>query len=219
MVSIIKPTNLPVLLTKNISLKCGTWFGGAKRKRQHELPAAINERHGNKRLRSGIVSSIYHSSSYQIDVERLGEPEEEIEDETGDDLSVFKNILVHKPRIQTQESSDLRDHMYTREKYDLRSLAQSMQNTLGICFQPVMESLKTQFGSRYHPNSLFASEFIDWLRNTFPNINSQAKAVELGNELMEDGLYRHVRALQLLGNGYKCLQYSRGLHGITVTQV
>ena len=76
--------------------------------------------------------------------------------------------------------------LYERANLDLASLAQTIQSDRGI------KLMDRRWHWRLHYNCFIGFEFTTWLLNNFKDVDSREEAVELGNELMESGLFQHV---------------------------
>ena len=176
-------------LSNSGSLECGTWFGGAKRKRKYELATILDEDTRNQPPKKRRLSDTTRRSSARPDVERSKETEEETEDEVEDDLSVFKNILFDQSRLQTSGSPVLQNQKYTKNHYDLVSLAQSVQSSAIFSKGPS--------GSRHLFGIFLGKNFVTWLIDHFLDLHSRDEAVKFGNELLENGLFRNIEQARL----------------------
>ena len=92
------------------------------------------------------------------------------------------NDVFNSKLVQLLPDSDL----FERLKLDLNSLAQAVQSERGITM------LDRRWHWRLHYNCFIGFELTTWLLNNFKDIDSREEAVELGRELMEQGLFQHV---------------------------
>ncbi|KAL9120248.1 MAG: hypothetical protein Q9187_003197 [Circinaria calcarea] len=76
--------------------------------------------------------------------------------------------------------------LYERTNLNLASLAQAIQSDRGV------KLMDRRWHWRLHYNCFIGIEFTTWLLNNFKDVDSREEAVELGNELMESGLFQHV---------------------------
>ena len=76
--------------------------------------------------------------------------------------------------------------LYQRSTLNLASLAQTIQSERGISM------VDRRWHWRLHYSCFIGFELTTWLLQNFRDIESREEAVELGNELMDHGLFQHV---------------------------
>ena len=76
--------------------------------------------------------------------------------------------------------------LFDKSNLNLDSLAKAVQGDRGC----KLKDRRWHF--RLHYNCFIGFEFTTWLLNNFRGIESRDEAVELGNELMQEGLFQHV---------------------------
>ncbi|MCJ1341804.1 vacuolar membrane-associated protein iml1 [Bachmanniomyces sp. S44760] len=97
---------------------------------------------------------------------------------------------VAKP-LQLLPDSDL----FERGNLNLQSLAPIIQGERGV------RSVDRRWHWRLHQSSFIGFELVTWLLNNFRDVDTRAEAVELGNELMNAGLFEHVEKRHELRDG------------------
>ena len=80
----------------------------------------------------------------------------------------------------------LEDEPHHSQHYDLQKVAQDLQGDRGI------RMLDRRWHLRLHYNCFVGSDLTSWLLKNFTDIETRHQAVELGNRLMEEGLFHHV---------------------------
>ncbi|MCJ1250296.1 vacuolar membrane-associated protein iml1 [Trapelia coarctata] len=78
------------------------------------------------------------------------------------------------------------NELLEREDLNLPSLASTIQGDRGI------KMMDRRWHWRLHYNCFIGMELTTWLLNNFKDIESRDEAVDLGNELMKQGLFQHV---------------------------
>ncbi|MCJ1356657.1 MAG: vacuolar membrane-associated protein iml1 [Icmadophila ericetorum] len=73
-----------------------------------------------------------------------------------------------------------------RDNLNLTTLAQTIQSERGV------KLMDRRWHLRLHYNCFIGMELTTWLLNNFKDIDSREEAVQLGNELMKEGLFQHV---------------------------
>ena len=76
--------------------------------------------------------------------------------------------------------------LYQRSNLNLASLAQTIQSERGISM------VDRRWHWRLHYSCFIGFELTTWLLQNFRDVESREEAVELGNELMDYGLFQHV---------------------------
>ena len=78
------------------------------------------------------------------------------------------------------------NELLERENLNLASLAGTIQGDRGV------KMMDRRWHWRLHYNCFIGMELTTWLLNNFKDIESREEAVDLGNELMKQGLFQHV---------------------------
>lgn len=103
---------------------------------------------------------------------------------TGPDNSI---LAEGEPQpVVTRIFSD--SELYHTSNIDLHKLAQDLQSEKGI---PMLDR---RWHWRLHYNCFVGSDLTTWLLENFSNIETREEAVDLGNELMREGLFKHVQS-------------------------
>ncbi|KAJ4332147.1 vacuolar membrane-associated protein iml1 [Ascochyta clinopodiicola] len=76
---------------------------------------------------------------------------------------------------------------YHSSNLDLKKLAEDLQGERGI---PMLDR---RWHWKLHYNCFLGFDLTNWLLNNFKDIDSRESAVDLGNQLMERGLFQHVQ--------------------------
>ena len=84
--------------------------------------------------------------------------------------------------VQLLPESDL----YQRSNLNIASLAETIQTDKGV------RMLDRRWHWRLHYNCFIGFELTTWLLQNFRDVDTRDEAVELGNELMENGMFQHV---------------------------
>lgn len=84
--------------------------------------------------------------------------------------------------VQLLPESDL----YQRSNLNLSSLAQVIQSEKGVRMQD------RRWHWRLHYNCFIGFELTTWMLQNFKDVETREEAVDLGNELLENGLFQHV---------------------------
>lgn len=100
---------------------------------------------------------------------------------TAEKDSLDEDVSAGKP-VQLLPESEL----FQRSTLNLQMLAQTIQGEKGIRMMDRRWHLKLHF------NCFIGSELTYWLLQNFRDVDSQEEAVELGNHLMQNGLFQHV---------------------------
>lgn len=98
------------------------------------------------------------------------------------DSPLLQNEGVDGNPAQLLPDNELLD----RENLNLASLASLIQGERGV------KMMDRRWHLRLHYNCFIGMELTSWLLNNFADIESRDEAVDLGNELMEQGLFQHV---------------------------
>jgi hypothetical protein len=100
----------------------------------------------------------------------------------GPDFALFSEADSELP---TALFSDL--EKYQRSNMDLRKLADDLQGEKGI------KMLDRRWHWKLHYTCFLGFDLVNWLLSNFKDIETRDEAVELGNELMNKGLFLHVQ--------------------------
>ena len=73
-----------------------------------------------------------------------------------------------------------------RDNLNLATLAQTIQSERGV------KLMDRRWHLRLHYNCFIGMELTTWLLNNFKDVDSREEAVQLGNDLMKEGLFQHV---------------------------
>ena len=84
--------------------------------------------------------------------------------------------------VQLLPESDL----YQRSNLSIASLAETIQSEKGV------RMLDRRWHLRLHYNCFIGFELTSWLLQNFRDVDTRDEAVELGNELMQSGMFQHV---------------------------
>ena len=76
--------------------------------------------------------------------------------------------------------------LFERANLNIAALASSIQGERGI------KMMDRRWHWRLHYNCFIGMELTTWLLNNFKDIDTREEAIELGSELMKDGLFQHV---------------------------
>lgn len=76
--------------------------------------------------------------------------------------------------------------LFQRSNLNLSSLAQTIQGEKGV------RMMDRRWHWRLHYNCFIGFEFTSWLLQNFRDVDTRDEAVELGNDLMKNGLFQHV---------------------------
>ena len=77
--------------------------------------------------------------------------------------------------------------LFSRNDINLTTFAQTLQGEKGISMRD------RRWHLRLHHNSFVGFEFTTWLVQNFRDVETREEAVDLGNELMKNGLFEHVQ--------------------------
>ena len=84
--------------------------------------------------------------------------------------------------VQLLPESDL----YQRSNFKIAGLAETIQSDKGV------RMLDRRWHLRLHYNCFIGFELTSWLLQNFRDVDTRDEAVDLGNELMERGMFKHV---------------------------
>ncbi|MCJ1383834.1 vacuolar membrane-associated protein iml1 [Xylographa soralifera] len=85
--------------------------------------------------------------------------------------------------------------LFDRTNLNLASIANAIQGGHGVTM------MDRRWHWRLHYNCFIGMELTTWILNTFRDIETREEAVELGNELMTEGLFQHVERRHTLRDG------------------
>ena len=90
--------------------------------------------------------------------------------------------------INEEDAPDLLSEaeLFDKSDYDLSRLAATLQSERGIRLRD------RRWHWRLHYNCFIGLELATWLLENFRNVKDRSEAVDLGNELMQSGLFTHV---------------------------
>lgn len=94
--------------------------------------------------------------------------------------------------------------LYQRSDLNLASLAQTIQSDKGI------RMVDRRWHWRLHYSCFIGSEMTTWLLQNLRDIETREEAVELGNELMQNGLFHHVEQRHNFRDGNYFYQIASG---------
>ncbi|KAL9582607.1 MAG: hypothetical protein Q9212_003201, partial [Teloschistes hypoglaucus] len=97
-------------------------------------------------------------------------------DNLGEDISTDK-------AVQLLPESEL----FQRANLNIQTLAQVIQSEKGV------RLMDRRWHLRLHYNCFIGFELTSWLLQNFRDVDTRQEAVELGNELMDNGLFQHVQ--------------------------
>lgn len=104
--------------------------------------------------------------------------------------------------IAAEESGELQttqllpeEEQFDRESFSLAKLAQALQGDKGI------EIKNRRWHLRLHYSCFSGEDLTNWLVHNFRDIDTREEAVELGNDLMKEGLFEHVNSRHKFKDG------------------
>lgn len=100
-------------------------------------------------------------------------------------------------------------HLYQRSNLDLISLAQVMQSEKGV------RMMDRRWHLRLHYKCFVGFELTTWLLENFRDVETREEAVELGNDLMRSGLFKHVERRHQFRDGNYFYQIASEYHNPT----
>ncbi|CAI2165990.1 19881_t:CDS:2 [Funneliformis geosporum] len=112
---------------------------------------------------------------------------------TTDDLSMF--VITPEGLYPRRTSVHPTDERLTKDSR-LEKIAHAMMNPA----TGIVKDRRWRF--RSYQNAIIGNEFVDWLLNKFPDIETRADAVAFGNDLLERGLYEHCTRRHRFLDGY-----------------
>ena len=95
--------------------------------------------------------------------------------------SVAEGDATGRP-VQLLPESDL----FQRSNFKVANLAETIQGEKGV------RMLDRRWHLRLHYNCFIGFELTSWLLQNFRDVDTRDEAIELGNELMKNGMFRHV---------------------------
>ena len=99
---------------------------------------------------------------------------------------------LHETLLVTRPNEDLpgdllpESELFDRRSLNLSILAQALQGSQGVRLRD------RRWHWRLHYNCFIGIELVTWLLERFRDVNSREESVDLGNELMQKGLFIHV---------------------------
>ncbi|KAI4253840.1 MAG: hypothetical protein LQ352_003449 [Teloschistes flavicans] len=96
--------------------------------------------------------------------------------------NVGEDVSTDKP-VQLLPESEL----FQRANLNIETLAQVIQSEKGV------RLMDRRWHLRLHYNCFIGFELTSWLLQNFRDVDTRHEAVELGNELMDNGLFQHVQ--------------------------
>ncbi|CAG8501790.1 8084_t:CDS:2 [Funneliformis mosseae] len=112
---------------------------------------------------------------------------------TTDDLSIF--VITPEGLYPRRSSVHPTDERLTKDS-KLDKIAHAMMNPA----TGIVKDRRWRF--RSYQNAIIGNEFVDWLINKFPDIETRADAVAFGNDLLDRGLYEHCTRRHRFLDGY-----------------
>ncbi|KAF2129291.1 hypothetical protein P153DRAFT_396578 [Dothidotthia symphoricarpi CBS 119687] len=100
----------------------------------------------------------------------------------GPDAALFNDA---DSEFQTSLFSDA--EKYHRSNIDIKKLAEDLQGEKGI------QMLDRRWHWKLHQNCFLGFDLTNWLLSNFKDVETRDEAIELGNELMNKGLFQHVQ--------------------------
>lgn len=98
------------------------------------------------------------------------------------------SLLFESGEIADSSSSLFKDvELYRTSNIDFHKLASDIQSDQGI---PLKDR---RWHFKLHPNCFVGSDLTSWLLTNFNDVESRDEAVDLGNQLMQRGLFQHVQ--------------------------
>ena len=101
-------------------------------------------------------------------------------------ISELHETLLNAEHSTSQTELLPESELFDKSTLDLTSLAQAIQSERGVRLQD------RRWHWRLHYNCFIGIELVTWLLENFRDVNSREEAIELGNELMREGLFVHV---------------------------
>ncbi|KAI9713028.1 MAG: vacuolar membrane-associated protein iml1 [Bogoriella megaspora] len=100
---------------------------------------------------------------------------------------VENSLLIESEHTGNESQLFQEQDLYYQSNIDLQKLAQDIQSDRGI---PVMDR---RWHLRLHYNCFVGMDLVSWLLKYFRDIETRDEAVEVGNSLMQRGLFQHVQ--------------------------
>jgi hypothetical protein len=85
--------------------------------------------------------------------------------------------------------------LFERSNLNLSTLASVIQSERGV------RLMDRRWHLRLHYNCFIGMELVTWILNSFKDVDTREEAVELGNELMKEGMFQHVEKRHTLRDG------------------
>ena len=101
-------------------------------------------------------------------------------------ISELHETLLNAEPSTSQTELLPESELFDKSTLSLTSLAQVIQSERGVRLQD------RRWHWRLHYNCFIGIELVTWLLENFRDVNSREEAIELGNELMREGLFVHV---------------------------
>ena len=117
------------------------------------------------------------------------------------DPSVVINAELDRLPLIENDKDGRRSYIFSdseqfqRSNVNLSILAQALQSERGVQMQD------RRWHWRLHWNCFIGHDFVTWVLENFKDVDTRDEAVELGNELMEQGLFKHVQGRHQLRDG------------------
>ncbi|KAL9089964.1 MAG: hypothetical protein Q9165_005493 [Trypethelium subeluteriae] len=108
---------------------------------------------------------------------------------------VENSLLIESDSAGAETQLFSEQDLYHQSNVDLQKLAQDIQSERGI---PVMDR---RWHLRLHYNCFVGSDLVSWLLKYFKDVETRDDAVELGNNLMQRGLFQHVQQKHTFRDG------------------
>ncbi|KAI5296048.1 vacuolar membrane-associated protein iml1 [Ascosphaera acerosa] len=112
-------------------------------------------------------------------------------------------LLIAGQELDSEPAQLLREsELYERDNVNLAALAQTLQGAGGV------QMLDRRWHFRLHRNCFVGTELTTWILQNFRDVDTREEAVQFGNELMEHGVFHHVRHEHNFRDGNYFYQFS-----------
>ncbi|KAH3663758.1 hypothetical protein OGAPHI_005160 [Ogataea philodendri] len=110
------------------------------------------------------------------------------------------NLFSYLDTVSAQLTGDTTHALFQNTRFDqkvpLAKLARAIEGDEGIRVADRKWHLRT------HPNCFVGSDLVSWMIENFEDIDTREQAVEYGNKLMDQGLFRHVESRHRFLDGH-----------------
>ncbi|KIV99216.1 uncharacterized protein PV09_09080 [Verruconis gallopava] len=111
----------------------------------------------------------------------------QIEYQTRNPSEVIASGMVSSLFTDTEPAPAAPIETHTTKSYDLKALSEELQGEHGV------NMMDRRWHWRVHNNCFIGTEFTNWILLRFKDIDTREAAVEFGNKLMQEGLFKHVK--------------------------